>query len=557
MKNLIAWLDATKKKKQQKYEDTQKNNQVPLDSNKNKISSKVSDSIKYVQTKLGQSSDIVIREFQVGRQGQIELALVYTDGLADKIFVQKFILKTLMIDMREAEFNIKANSQINIPDFLEHFSLATSDLKRVYDMEVALEHVLSGDTIVLVEGFEMAFAISSRGWEDRGVQEPSSQTVVRGPKDGFTETLRTNTALIRRKIKDKNLWIEQMKIGQKTKTDIAVVYLKGVANEGVIKELRTRLNRINVDAILESGYIEEFIQDETYTPFPTVYNTERPDAAAAGILEGRIAILVDGTPFVLLVPALFVQFFQSSEDYYQRSDIGTLIRLLRYLAFFLALLVPSGYIAITTFHQEMLPTTLLISLAAQREGVPFPAFVEALMMEITFEILREAGVRMPRAVGSAISIVGALVLGQAAVEAGVVSAAMVIVVSLTAISSFVAPQFNMAISIRILRFGFMILASSFGLFGIILGLIVMVLHLTSLRSFGIPYLAPIAPFSSADQKDTMVRLPHWSMFSRPRLLNQNDIIREKTPAPEPSVDHENNAKKGINSHTNNGTDNNH
>ncbi|MGZ4133809.1 MAG: spore germination protein, partial [Tumebacillaceae bacterium] len=250
------------------------------------------------------------------------------------------------------------------------------------------------------------------------------------------------------------------------------------------------------------------------------------------LMEGRVAILVDGTPFALLVPALFVQFFQAAEDYYQRADIGTLLRLLRFLSFFIALLAPSLYIAISTFHQEMLPTSLLISLAAQREGVPFPAFVEAMIMEIIFEILREAGVRMPRSVGQAVSIVGALVIGQAAVEAGLVAPAMVIVVSLTAISNFVFPSFNMAISIRIIRFLLMFLAASFGLYGVTMGLIALVLHLCSLRSFGVPYLAPMAPFILDDQKDALFRPPQWALFSRPRLLSQKNIYREKNPAPE-------------------------
>jgi spore germination protein KA len=275
------------------------------------------------------------------------------------------------------------------------------------------------------------------------------------------------------------------------------------------------------------------IQDETFTPFPTIYNTERPDAACAALLEGRIVIMVDGTPFVLIAPAVFVQFFQSSEDYYQRADISTSLRFLRFFSFFLALLTPSVYIAVTTFHQEMIPTDLLISLAAQREGVPFPAVVEAIVMEITFEILREAGVRMPRAVGSAISIVGALVLGQSAVEAGIVSASMVIIVSLTAISSFVCPSFNMAISIRLLRFLFMIAAATFGLFGISIGIIIMVAHLASLRSFGVPYLSPMAPFIPAVQKDVLVRAPIWAMFTRPRFISQSDVDREDTSSPKP------------------------
>lgn len=490
--------------------------------------------IDHVKKTAGNSSDIVTREFQAGEKGDKKLAIIYTDGLADKTFVQELILETLMVGIRNAPLESGISDSATLFDVIKAHSLPVADISEIYDFEKIFFHVLSGDTILLVDGFSKAIVLSSRGWADRGVQEPTSQTVVRGPKDGFSETLRTNTALIRRRIKDPNLWLETKQIGKKTQTDVAIMFLKGVANEKTVNEVKSRLNRINIDAILESGYIEELIQDEVKTPFPTIYNTERPDSVAAAILEGRIAILVDGTPFVLLVPALLVHFFQSSEDYYQRADIATLVRLLRYFAFFLALLTPSAYIAVTTFHQEMLPTPLLISLAAQREGIPFPAMFEALMMEVTFEILREAGVRMPRAVGSAISIVGALVIGQAAVEAGIVSATMVIVVSLTAISSFVSPTFNMSIAVRMLRFGFMILAASFGLFGIILGLIVMVLHLNSLRSFGIPYLAPNAPFILQDQKDNFIRMPQFSLFSRPRLINQKDTDREDTPSPKPS-----------------------
>lgn len=284
------------------------------------------------------------------------------------------------------------------------------------------------------------------------------------------------------------------------------MYLHGSANDRVLKEVRRRLKEIKTDAILESGFIEEFIQDSNYSPFPTVYNTERPDVIAAGILEGRVAIFIDGTPFVLLVPALFSHFLQAAEDYYNRSDYG-LIRALRVVCLGIALLAPSLYIALTTFHQETIPTVLLISLAAQREGVPFPAFFEALLMEFTFEILREAGVRMPRMVGQALSIVGALVIGQAAVEAGFISAAMVIVVAITAISSFIVPGYSVAISIRILRFGMMILAATFGFYGITIGLLAIILHITSLKSFSVPYMTNFGPFIARNQKDVILRLP--------------------------------------------------
>ncbi|HZH58784.1 MAG TPA: spore germination protein [Metabacillus sp.] len=496
------------------------------------ISSNLKWNLEHIKEVVGNSSDVVIRDFKAGQSGEIHIGIIYTDGLADKTLVQDFVLETLMVQIRDANFD-PLTVQTSLFEFIKARSLPTGELIEIENFEDLFFHFLSGDTILLIDNFTKGLAIGSRGWVDRGVQEPSSQTVVRGPKDGFSETLRINTALIRRRIKDPNLWLETKQLGKKTKTDVGIMYLKGVVNEKIVKEVHSRLDKIKIDAILESGYIEELIQDKTYTPFPTVFNTERPDTVAAAILEGRVAILVDGTPFVLIVPALLVNFFQASEDYYQRADIATLIRLLRYLSFFLALLTPSAYIAVTTFHQEMLPTPLLISLAAQRDGVPFPAIVEAIIMELTFEILREAGVRMPRAVGSAISIVGALVIGQAAVEAGIVTATMVIVVSLTAISSFVSPTFNMGIAVRILRFGFMILAGTFGLFGIILGLIAMVLHLNSLRSFGIPYLSPNAPFILQDQKDNFFRFPHWALFTRPRLISQKDRDREDTSSPKP------------------------
>lgn len=500
----------------------------------------LTENIELLKKSLGKSSDIIIREFKAGEAGKIQIAIAYTDGLADKTLIQDFILKALMLDIRKTHLKQAISLEKKPFEILKDFVLPDGEIKEISDFEKLFIHLLSGDTIILIDGYCEGFAVSSRGWADRGVTAPDSETVVRGPKDGFSETLRTNTSLIRRRIRDTNLWIETKQIGRRTKTDVAIAYIKGIANDKLVNEVHKRLNRIDIDGILESGYIEELIQDGVYTPFPTVYNTERPDAVAAGLLEGRIAIIVDGTPFVLLVPALFVHFLQAPEDYYQRFDISTLIRLLRYLSFFIALLTPSIYIAVTTFHQEMIPTPLLISIAAQREGVPFPAFVEALIMEVTFEILREAGVRMPRAVGAAISIVGALVLGEAAVLAGIVSPVMVIVVSLTAISSFVFPTYNMAIAVRILRFMLMIFAATFGLYGISLGIIGIILHLCSLRSLGIPYMSPMAPFNWNDQKDTILRFPLWKMFHRPSSINQKNIVRQQnsmTAKPKPPQQH--------------------
>ncbi len=492
------------------------------------LSADLAQNLQKMMSTLGNSSDIIKKEITIGEDGLIRAGIIYTDGMADTTN----ILDALMLKVRQANVSQDLACSTNLVKLLKDTVLDIGDVKEADDFETIYSAVLSGDTLILLDGQAQGLIASTRNYKDRGVTEPTAQSVIRGPREGFSETLRTNTALMRRKIKDPNLWIETRKIGRVTKTDVSIMFIKGIVNETVLQEVRQRLDRIDIDAILESGYVEELIQDHTFTPFPTVFNTERPDAAAAGLLEGRVAILVDGTPFILLVPALFSQFFQASEDYYQRADFATLVRLLRYISFFIALLAPSLYIAITTFHQEMLPTPLLIGVAAQLEGVPFPAFVEALMMELTFEILREAGVRMPRAIGQSVSIVGTLVIGQAAVEAGLVSAAMVIVVSITAISNFVFPSFNMGISIRILRFVLMALAATFGLFGITIGLIVLVLHLCSLRSFGVPYMAPFAPLIIDDQKDTIFRVPLWGMHKRPRSINKSNLIRERNePVP--------------------------
>ncbi|MNZ59400.1 Spore germination protein A1 [compost metagenome] len=385
--------------------------------------------------------------------------------------------------------------------------------------------LLSGDTVVLIEGCDQVLLTGTKGGEWRSVTEPSSQLVVRGPKDSFVESIGTNISLIRRRIKSPNLWMESMKIGSVTHTHVAIMYLQGVADKQLVEEIKRRLKDIHIDGVLESAYIEEFIQDNTFTPFPTVFNTERPDVAAGNLLEGRVVLLVDGTPFVLILPTVFAQFFQSPEDYAQRYDISVLMRLIRFISFIILLLGPSVYIALTTFHYEMIPSLLLVSFMAQREGVPFPAFVEAMLMEVTFEILREAGVRMPRAIGQTVSIVGALILGQAVVEAGIITPIMVIVVALTGIASFALPAYNLSIAGRLFRFYFMVLGGMFGFYGITLGLIVLVAHMNSLRSFGVPYLTPISPFVLQSQKDIILRFPMWMQKSPKQSGNKKEEIR--------------------------------
>jgi len=453
--------------------------------------------------RLGNSTDIIYRFLALG---PFPAVIIFIEGLGDPNFLIEAIHKD------HALFNeLPGEFPGNCLTLLKEQTITLGKVGEVRSYGDIEAEILSGNTIVFLNGSATALSVGTEALKQRPVQEASSQSVVRGPREGFTESLRENTALVRRRIQNPQLRIEQRKLGANTRTAVAVMYMEGIADTEVLNELRSRLDSIRLDSVLESNYIEEMIQDRRYSPFPTVYNTERPDVIASALLEGRIAIFVEGTPFVLVVPALLVQFFQSSEDYYQRSDFASLVRLLRYFCFTIAMLMPSFYIAITTFHQEMIPTALLISLIGQREGIPFPAFLEAFIMEITFEILREAGIRLPKSIGQSVSIVGTLVIGQAAVEAGLVSAAMVIVVSITAIANFALPAFNVGISARMLRFVLMAIAASFGLYGIIIAMIILGLHLCSLQSMGIPYMTSFAPMRWRSQKDSLIRMSRRSM----------------------------------------------
>ena len=344
-------------------------------SEKTSLNSDLNTNLDKIKSELGNSPDLIIRHFELG-SFQVEAAAVFVDTLTDIKLVDEFIMRSLIINTAQ-ESHINIASDKSIFDFIKDKAMTIREVKVVTSWNELIMSVLSGNTVILIDGWTQGISGSTRGGEFRAITEPSSQVVIRGPKDGFTESIGTNISLVRRRIKSPNLWLEHMKIGAVTQTDIGIMYIKGIVNDKLVEEVKDRLQAIEIDAILESGYIEELIQDETFTPFPTLFNTERPDSVAGNLLEGRVAIFVDGTPFVLVAPTTFFLYFQSAEDYYQRFDIGLAIRLLRFLAFFISLLGPSIYIAAITFHQEMIPTPLLISLAAQRDGVPFPAFVEA------------------------------------------------------------------------------------------------------------------------------------------------------------------------------------
>ncbi|KAA9031580.1 spore germination protein [Niallia endozanthoxylica] len=517
---MIRNIDKLLKKKKEK-KPTASNNQENSKP-KEALSGNLDQDVDTFRSIYQNCSDVVFRSFFIS--GQKKAMLIYIEGLSDVEGIENFVLLPFM---RE----ISPSGSLN--EYLEH-KMPVSKVKKVNTVAGCIESISNGNPLLLCEGDVNAYSLGLAKREQRSIEEPVAEGGIRGSREGFTESLAIGTSLLRRIIKSPALKMQSMTIGSYSRTNVVLAYIEGVADKTLIEEIMNRLNRIKIDGILESGYIEEMIEDNPYSPFPQIMTTERPDIACSNLLEGRAAILIEGTPFCLIAPISFFSLLQSHEDYYQRFMIGTVIRWLRYLFLGISLLLPSLYVAVLTFHQEMVPAQLLLSMAASREAVPFPAIVEALLMEIAFEALREAGIRLPKQIGSAVSIVGALVIGQAAVQAGLVSAPMVIIVAMTGISSFMVPRYIAGIAIRMLRFPIMLLASTLGLLGIVMGVIAIAIHLCTLRSFGVPYLSPLAPLKARELKDVLWRSPLWMMDTRPHLTGESNVYRQvsgQTPSP--------------------------
>ncbi|HEX3048859.1 MAG TPA: spore germination protein [Bacillota bacterium] len=477
---------------------------------------------------LGASPDIVIREFIIGPAKNYRAVLLYMENLADISRIHEDILQPIA----DGFAGITTSSR-------SIFSSLRTDLLIVSDIHVersftrTIGRILTGDTAFFAEGLNEAWVFNTSNRPHRAVGIPETEISIRGPRESFVEPIATNAALLRRRISHSDLTYETVTIGRKTRTKVYIAYLKGVVNEKVVEEIRKRLTRIENDGILGAGYIEQLISDAPSSLFSTISYSERPDVVAAKILEGRAAILIDGTPEVLTAPALFIESFQSSDDYNFHPLYATLIRWIRYIAFGISILGPAFYIALSSFNQELIPTPLFITLAAGNEGTPYPTFVEVIIMGLLFEIFREAGIRLPRPFGQGLTFVLALIMAQAAISIGLAGVATVAVVAVTAIASLIVPgQSNASI---IIRLALAILASFFGMYGILLGVLVMLAHLVSLRSFGVPYLAPIAPFNPRDfRKDVIWRAPLWAMLIRPRTIGWRNPRRQgnqRKPAP--------------------------
>jgi spore germination protein KA len=488
----------------------------------NKTDDKIPKFVQDVRERLlevfSECSDFVLRDIAYG-DSRISILIGYIDGLIDKQILNQHTIEPLTTAIMEGnDFHVQS-----IIGIIKDRIVNNSELSETDSFKNVIQSLLSGYAVLFVDDESTALKIGLKSAKGRAVGETDSERSLRGPREGFVENLQVNITLLRQTIKNPNLKIENMILGEQTHTDISLCYIKNIANDKIVKEVKARLAKIKIDAIMESGYIEQFIEDNAIRFFPMVGNSEKPDKVAAKLLEGRVAILCDGTPFVLTVPFLFIENFQVAEDYYGNPIYSSILRIFRLASLLITTCLPALYVALAAFHQTVIPFKLLLTMAASREGIPFTPYVEALLMNFCFDLLREAGIRMPKAIGDAVSIVGAIVLGQAAVEAGIASAPMVIVTSLTAICSFIVP--SLAQVSMIMRYIFLTVANLFGLFGIAIVFVMMFSYLCTKRSFGVPYLSPFAPLNTQDLKDTFIVVPVWAMFTRPKSLawSQSDI----------------------------------
>ncbi|TYP49232.1 spore germination protein [Thermosediminibacter litoriperuensis] len=490
-----------------------------------KLYKDIDENIRIFNEYLADCDDLISREFVVGNPGgpKHRMALFNIDGLVDKRLVHEEIMKSLMLFARQVPLEYSVGDKFF--QLVKDGLLTVAEVREIDNFGEAVLAVLSGDTALFIDKLDRGLILNTRGWEKRSVQEPATEAVIRGPREGFTETYRVNVALVRRRIKDPNLKVQTIRLGRHTRTDVGVLYIKGIANPSIVEEVLKRLNSIDTSGVLESGYIEQMIEDNWLSFFPQFRRTERPDVAAASLMEGNVLIICDNTPFALIAPTTFYSLFQSPEDYYERWYIASLIRILRMTAAFLAATAPALYVAMISFHPGMLPTDLALSIGATREGVPFTTTVEALIMMLALEVLREAGIRLPGPIGQTIGIVGGLVVGEAAVRAGIVSPIMVILIAINAISSFAIPNFSLAVAFRLLAFIFLFLASVAGLYGLILGYLGLTIHLVTLKSFGSNYLSPLVSFKMKKAWDIFVRPPLPSIKERPDYTKPLDRER--------------------------------
>ncbi|AKN30089.1 spore gernimation protein GerA [Clostridium carboxidivorans P7] len=520
---LIPEDDKQSAKKQ--YANGQKNDASKNDSSQNKnneesgIPNNIDDNLKYMKKSFNYplNKDIKIREFKIF--GNIRAFIIYIDGMVDRNIVNRDILRPLLRN------NSSINQEECTVENILNSVIETNEVEKVTNMEDAIYGVLLGDTGIYVDNCNYYIFCETKGYEKRAVDKPQVENVISGSQEAFNENLRTNTVLIRRIVRNNNLVTEFLKVGERINKPCAIMYINDLVNPALVKEVKRRISSINTDFITGDGMLEQLIETESKSLLPTILSTERPDRTAASLVEGKVAIISDGEPFALIIPVTVTEMLHSPEDMSVRPYYGTLLRFIRIFALFVATLLPGLYIAVTNFHQEMIPTELLIAIGTARENVPFPTILEVLLMETSFELIREAGVRVPGTLGTTIGIVGALILGQAAVQASLISPILIIIVAITGLGNFALPNIPFAFGIRIMRVMFIAAGATLGFYGISLLIVTLLILMMDMKSFGVPYMTLIEP-KGRKSHDILRRRPVWQQEFRPDYTNPLDIRRQ-------------------------------
>lgn len=521
--------------------------QISNNEQEHKITQKVSkylqENLTYLTVKYNAliNSDILIRKFTLNGKGkQYNAALIYIDGMVDSDMVNHYVLNPLMhknqtntekstetlIINKNTDLNFHTTQTPELQNIIYNSLISQNSIKTENEFSNIIPEINAGFTCLLVDTLDQAFCVEAKGYKTRSITKPENEVVVRGSQEAFVENIRTNTSMIRRIINNENLVIEQLSLGKVTKTTVSFCYMKNIANEDLVNEVRFRLSNIDIDSIINSGTIEQLIQDSSSILFPQTFATERCDRACNNILEGRVVILVNGNPYALIVPAILIDFITSPEDTNLKHQYGNLIRVIRSIAFFVAMFMPALYVAVTNFHQELLPTDLVFAISAMRRSIPFPVIVELLIMEISFELIREASLRVPAPIGSTIGIIGGLILGEAAVSANLVTPLLIIIVAVTGICSYAIPDFSLNFTIRTFRFMYIILGYIAGFLGISFGMFIQLILLSNLQSFGASYFSPYLPPTNKNTDSSFFIKPIWKKENRSSFLNTKRPIQE-------------------------------
>ncbi len=493
------------------------------------VSTDLRDNINFLEAAFKDCGDIVKREFTFGKKLDIKAYIMYFDLLVDRDLIDRSIIYSLADEMVESKPEIDAKTT-NLFDIIKDTFIGTVDLRVSDDLTEIKSAILCGDTALFIDNNEKVLIIATKGWPNRGIPSVENEVSIHGSKESFSDVFRFNTVLIRRRVRDERLKCKQYKVGARSETDVAVMYVQDIAKDETVQEIIDKIEKVNIDAIYDAGHLDQIIEENWLSPFPQSQLTERPDKAASALLEGRVVIVVDNSPLVLVLPTTLNIFFQASDDYFQRTEIVTFVRIIRYGAGILSVTALGLYLCVSVYHPYMIPIDLVYKIADARKNVPFPPLLELLVMDLSFELLREAGIRLPSPIGSTIGIVGGLIIGQSAVEAGLVSPIIVIIVAFSAITSFTVPNVDLVAGFRISKYIITLASAFLGFLGFWLSILLIVTHLSALKSFGVPYLFPYVAGEINDYtdfKDSIVRMPLKKMEKRPLFAKRSQKRRSR------------------------------